>query len=165
MKPRTRLVLEHLEGRCCPALTASLTGNTLSIVGFADNGSINIVQDTTTAGTIQVLDGATPVTGSPFAGVNNLRIKLTEADDNVTIDLGGQTLAGNIGAHLGNGVNQFAVTNGGVGGRVELHAGNGVDTVKFGDGTAALALQSVEVTLNRGDNTFVLAGNVTVGAS
>src|SRR4051794_26654557 len=102
MKSRTRLALESLEDRWCPALTATLAAGTLTITGTAAD-SIQITQDSTTAGTINVLDGSDAVSDSPFTGVTNIRLNLTKADDHVTIDLGGQTFSGDVAANLGGG--------------------------------------------------------------
>src|SRR5262245_33244071 len=110
-----RLAVERLEDRWCPAVTATLRSGTLFISGSADNGAIAITQDATTAGTINVLDGTTAVSGAPFTGVKNIRLNLTSADDKVTIDLGGQTLSGNINANLGDGANDLTVTDGTLG--------------------------------------------------
>jgi hypothetical protein len=59
MKSAFRFAIERLEDRWCPALTATLRSGTLTISGSADNGAIGIVQDSTTAGTINVTDGTT----------------------------------------------------------------------------------------------------------
>lgn len=165
MKSRTRLALEQLENRWCPSLTTSLRSGTLTISGAADNGSISVVQDSTTAGTIQVLDGTTPVSGSPFTSVSNVRLNLTSADDKVTLDLGGQALSGNVTANLGAGANTLSVLNGTVGGRLAVSAGDGDDVVTLGDGTAALSLKSVDVSLNGGTDTLTVAGNTTISRS
>ena len=159
---KTRPVIEQLEDRFCPALTASLRGTTLLISGTADNGSIRVVQDATTAGTIQVLDGDTAVGESPFTGVRNVRLNLTSADDNVTIDFGGQTLSGSVTANLGGGANQLSVVNGTLGGRLSVSAGDGDDTVTLGDGTTALSLKDVELKLDGGVDSVTLASEATV---
>src|SRR4051812_13275201 len=111
MKFRTRFTVEQLETRWCPAVTATLKSGTLSLSGSADNGSISIVQDSTTAGTITVLDGTTAVSGSPFTGVKSIRGNLTKADDHVTLDLGGQTFTGNVAINLGEGANTLTAVN------------------------------------------------------
>src|SRR5262245_44933930 len=112
MKSRARLALESLEGRWCPAVTAALNAGVLTISGVADNGSISVAQDVTTAGTITVSDGDTAVTGSPFTGVTGIRLNLTSTDDKVTIDLGGQTFSGKVSANLGGGADTLTVQNG-----------------------------------------------------
>src|SRR5262245_22202250 len=132
MKTRTQLGIDTLENRWCPSVTAALKGSTLVISGSADNGAISVVQDSTTAGTFQVLDGTTAVGDTSYSGVKNIRFNLTEADDEVKIDLGGQTLAGSIAANLGDGANSLSVTNGGIAGRLTVAAANGDDTVTLG---------------------------------
>src|SRR5262249_19222038 len=132
------------------------------ISGTADNGSIHVVQDSTTAGTFQVLDGTTPVNTSPLTGVKNIRLNLTSADDNVAIDLGGQTFSGSVTAHLGGGANQLTVVKGGIGGRLAVTAGDGDDTVTLGDGATALSLKDVDLELFGGTDTVTLASQATV---
>jgi hypothetical protein len=165
MKHWTRLSVEHLESRWCPSLTAALRGTTLTISGTADNGSISVVQDTTTAGTIRVLDGTTAVSGSPFTGVTNIRLNLTDADDRVKIDLGGQTLSGNVVANLGDGANDLTVVHGGVGGRLIVGAGEGDDAVTLGDGTADLSVRDAFVNLDGGIDTLTVKSGVDVSRS
>ena len=120
MQPKNRLSLEALEDRWCPALTAALTSGVLTISGTADTGPIQITQDSTTAGTISVSDGGTAVTDSPFAGVTSIRLNLTEADDTVVVDLGGQTFFGPIVANLGVGANSLTVQNGSLDGDLSV---------------------------------------------
>jgi len=162
--PRTRLTLERLEDRWCPAVTATLQNATLTISGAAVNGSIGVVQDATTAGTINVFDGATPVNATPFTGVKNIKFKLTAADDKVTVDLGGKTLAGDVNAGLGAGKNSLTVTNGGVGGNLGVAAGDGDDTVTLG-GTGTLALKDVQLAVDGGIDTVSVKSGVTVSRS
>ena len=165
MKSRKRLGVEYLEGRWCPALTATLSHGTLTIAGTADNGAVNVAQDSATAGTITVTDGDTAVTGSPFTGVTNIRLRLTDADDTVAIDLGGQTLSGSILALLGGGADSLTVTNGAVGRRLSVAGGNDDDTVTLGDGTAELTIRDAELALFGGLDTITVSGNVTVSRS
>jgi fibronectin-binding autotransporter adhesin len=155
------LTLEKLEDRLCPSLTASLQSGTLAVSGTANNGSISVVQDSTTPGTVKVFDGNTAV-GSPFTGVNNVRLNLTGADDKVTVDLGGQKLSGGVTANLGAGTNSLAVVNGSLGGALQANAGAGNDTVTLGDGTKALSLTDVGMILGGGTNTVAVHGKVNV---
>jgi len=116
MKTQTRrLALEALESRWCPAVTASLSGTTLTISGNSA-GEIAITQDSTTAGTITVKDNGAQVGTGAFTGVKNIKLNLTEADDKVTIDLGGNTLAGSVSANLGAGANSLTVEKGTIAG-------------------------------------------------
>ena len=162
MKVRNRLTVEPLEDRWCPAVTATLRSGTLTISGAADNGTIQVMQDATTAGTIQVLDGDSAVGGSPFTGVTNIRLNLTDADDDVTIDLGGQTLSGGILANLGAGANELTVVNGSVGGRLAVRSGDGDDTVTLGDGTDALALRDADIALYGGIDAVTVSADVSI---
>jgi len=165
MKSAFRLAVERLEDRWCPALTATLRSGTLLISGSADNGAISIVQDSTTAGTINVTDGSTAVSGAPFTGVNNIRLNLTDADDKVTIDLGGQTLSGSVTASLGDGANDLSVVNGTIGGRLAVNAGNGDDTVTLGDGTKSLSVKDVSLGLFGGMDTVDVKSAVDITRS
>src|SRR5262245_15252106 len=121
MKSRTRLALECLEDRWCPALTATLASGTLTITGAADT-AVNITQDSTTPGTINVLDGSSAVSDSPFTGVTSIRLNLTSADDDVHIDLGGQTFTGNVVANLGGGADSVTLLNGSIDGNLAVVA-------------------------------------------
>jgi hypothetical protein len=165
MTPRFRPAVERLEDRWCPALTTTLRGGTLTISGTADNGSISILQDATTAGTITVDDGSTAVSGSPFTGVSNIRLNLTDADDQVKIDLGGQTLKGSVVANLGDGANNLSVVNGAIGGRFAVHAGNEDDLVTLGDGTNALTIRDADIELDGGMDTLTVKSGVDVTRS
>jgi fibronectin-binding autotransporter adhesin len=176
MKVRTRrLALERLEHRWCPALTASLSAGTLTIAGTADNGSIAITQDATTPGTMSVADGTAAVGNSPFTGVKNLRLNLTSADDKVTIDLGGQTLSGNVLANLGGGADSLTVQNGTLGGNLIVNdssaagcgphgsratstADTGLDTINLAAGTT---VKGMGVQTGQGGADVTVAGHVT----
>src|SRR5262245_10517492 len=120
MRLKNRLALEALEARWCPALTTSLNDGVLTISGTADNGTISVVQDSTTAGTITVSDGTVAADGGPFTGVTSIRLNLTSADDKVTIDLGGLALEGSVVANLGAGANTLSVSNGEIGGTLAV---------------------------------------------
>ena len=161
MKTRSRLNLESLENKLCPTITASLKSGTLYISGKADNGSIAVIQDSATAGKIQVFDGITPITGSPFSGVANIRVVLGTADDAVAVDLGGKALPGNISAYMGNGANNLSVTNGAAN-RLTINAGANDDTVTLGNGVDGLQLNDGMVILNDGFDTLNVEPDVTV---
>lgn len=162
MTSRKPLVVERLEDRWCPALTASLKGGTLTVSGAADNGSIQVVQSSTTAGSIKVLDGTTEV-GS-FTGVKNVRLNLGSADDVVAIDLGGQSLSGSILANLGGGANELTLTNGTLG-RLSVGSGEGDDEVTLGDGSTALSVKDADLTLFGGIDTVTVKSGVEVTRS
>ncbi len=161
MRKTPPLALEYLEDRVCPSLTTSLQNGTLLVSGTANNGSISVVQDSKTPGTVQVFDGATAV-GNPFTGVSNIRFSLTGADDKVTVDLGGQKLSGGVNANLGAGTNSLTVVNGSLGGSLVANAGGGTDTVTLGDGTKALSLNDATLNMGGGANTVAVQGGVTV---
>jgi len=175
MQAQTRRpALEWLEDRWCPALTATLSGTTLTISGTADNGSIAITQDSTTPGTISVADGTTAVGNGPFTGVSNVRLNLTGADDKVTIDLGGQTLSGGVLANLGAGANSLTVQNGTLGGNLIVSDGTGaqgphhsrttptadtgLDTITLAAGTT---VKNMGVLTGQGGADVTVAGDVT----
>ncbi|MFL5329625.1 MAG: hypothetical protein ACJ8C4_12000 [Gemmataceae bacterium] len=160
MTRRSLFRLEQLENRWCPAVTARLALGTLTISG-TPAATLSIVQDSTTAGKIQVFDGVTPVTGSPFTGVNNLRLSLGTSADTVAIDLGGKTLPGYIVAALGAGANNLSVINGAAT-RVSIGASNDDDSVTLGDGISALTLQYADVSLTGGSDTVTLKNGTTL---
>src|SRR4051794_2255142 len=78
---RSRLSLETLETRWCPAVTAILSGGTLSLTG--DSTDLKITQ--TAAGTFSVTDNGSPVGGSSFASVKHLDIDLGAGNDKVAL--------------------------------------------------------------------------------
>lgn len=167
MKIQKRLSLEALEARWCPALTATLASGVLTISGTADNGTIAIAQDATTAGTVTVSDGTTAVTLRPFTGVKSIKLNLTEADDTVAVDLGGQTLAGRITANLGAGANSLSVTNGTLTGGLSVSGDTGNEGGRCGHGGfrggPGFRGGRGSTTADTGIDTVLIAAGATVG--
>jgi hypothetical protein len=159
MHLRSRLNLESLETKVCPAVTASLKSGTLYIGGKADNGSIAVIQDSGIAGKIQVFDGVTPITGSPFSGVANIRLVLGTSDDVVNIDLGGQALPGNIAAYMNNGTNSLSLTNGSLN-RLTVSTGVNDDTITLGNGVDGLTVTDGTVIVGDGYDSVTVNGDV-----
>lgn len=152
---RKSLAIESLEARWCPALTATLDEGVLTISGSADNGSVSVAQDSTTAGTFTVSDGSTAVSGSPFADVTSIRFNLTTADDNVSLDLGGQTFDGSVRANLGGGTDSFTVQNGELSERLAILSNFGHGKHHHRRGGAAT---------DAGADTITIANSATVGS-
>jgi len=163
MKSRTRLAIERLEDRWCPAVTATAKAGTLTLSG-SPTGTVQITQDSTTAGTFTVLDNGVAITGSPFTSVKNIKLNLGSANDTVAIDLGGKTLTGNVTANLGGGANTLTVVHGGVSGRLSVSAGDANDTVTLGSGTAndTLTLKEADIALDGGIDTLTVKSGVTI---
>lgn len=172
MKSRKILAVEQLEDRWCPALTATLSAGLLTISGSADNDAVKVVQDSAVAGTFDVLDGDEAVNSTPFTGVTNVRLNLTAADDQVTVDLGGQMLSGNITANLRGGANTFTVQNGDIGGILTVRSNapvigwfgwnaatdTGLDTVTLAEDSSA---KNVLIRGGQAGNNIQIEGDVT----
>lgn len=135
---RTRVFLEALEDRWCPSVNFSSNNGTLLITGSSSNPGGSIAITETAANTIAVTDGGNPVTTQ--TGIKNVTVKLTSADDNVAVNLGGFTLQGNLNINLGSGTNVLSLGNGTIGGELKVAAGSGTDHVTLGDGSTSLTV-------------------------
>src|SRR5262245_4254734 len=88
LRPRFRPRLETLETRACPAVTASRFFGVLTVSGAATTPGDVIAVEQSAAGTFVVKDGAATV--GTFTNINSVALKLTDADDKVDVNLGGQ---------------------------------------------------------------------------
>jgi hypothetical protein len=155
MKPprQNRLVLELLEARDCPSLSVQLLGSSLLITGTPAGTTGLTIQGT--GGKYSVTDGAT-VKGT--FGATNISMNLDHYNEPITINLGGQTLGGNVLMSLGTGnlsptlgANSVTIDNGTVGGSITVVNGSRNETLQLGHSTGTLSLH--------------VGGNVTVSSS
>ncbi|HXG09514.1 MAG TPA: hypothetical protein VNK04_06965 [Gemmataceae bacterium] len=174
-----RLSLEALEDRCCPSVTAHLTGGgTLMIRG--SSADLQITQ--TAAGSFDVVDAGV---SQSFSGVNSLHVKLGADNDVVTLDLGGFTgpdALDRVRIQLGAGDNQLTIANGEVGRSLRVQGGGGIDQVSLldslrvngdltvhlfaGDDVADVAAEvggRARFFLGSGNDTLTFAGEVGTG--
>jgi hypothetical protein len=159
LRPR-RLSVEVLEDRCCPSLTVTSLNGNLTISGTANSGSITVKE--TSSNTIEVDDGSTPV--STVNNVTNVTANLTSANDKVTVNLGGNTLTGNLTTNLSNGTNVVSVVNGTIGGNLNATGGFGNDTVVFGEAADTLTVNgNASFNLGNGANTLVMQNGTVNG--
>jgi hypothetical protein len=126
---KQRFLIEQLEDRSVPTVTAGLVHGQLLVKGKPD-GAVVITE--TAAGTFQVTDnGSTVGTVSGATGILVVdHDRAVPVNDNVPIDLGGFS-TGSICADLGLGQNTFTVTNGTVTGNVVYRAGKGSNDVEI----------------------------------
>src|SRR4051812_33156663 len=122
-------LVEELERRACPAVTAALSNDGDLVVSGDADGPVEIVaQD---ADTYQVTDNGV-VVGTVDGVKDDIRIKLSGtgsgADDTVTIDRAGQAVD-QVMADLGAGANSLTVQGGTVHGRLRYTGGSGADTL------------------------------------
>jgi hypothetical protein len=91
-----KMVLESLEDRLAPAITAGVSNGLLSVRGFSSTGVI-LLATTTNPGEITVSDGGTSFTAT---GVNSINVALSGAPlaQNVFLDLSaaGSAINGNV---------------------------------------------------------------------
>ena len=159
---RSRPMVEPLEDRWTPAVSATISSGTLLVTGAAITPGDTIAITQTSPGVFTVADGGVPVTISGSGAVSDLVVRLGRANDIVSIDLGGFTLAGSVSARLGGGTDSVTVANGTINGSLELAGGPGRDTMTVADGLnldGALA-----VTTAGGDDT-VTVGTATLGSA
>src|SRR5882757_10069446 len=113
--PFRLLRFEQFESRLCLATT----------VGLGSNGDLQVSGDT--AGPIEIiaLDADSynvTENGAPLATVNGvtraIRLELGSSNDDVTLDLAGQTVNKDVLVNLGGGNNTFTVKHGTIGGHL-----------------------------------------------
>lgn len=159
MKRRTcpRLNLQRLEDRSVPAVTASVVHGSLIIKGDATAASSNIAvtaKDTNgdgVADTFTVTDGSTAV-GS-FGGVTKeVTLRLSNADDTVSIDLGGLKTPRGLSVALGKGANTLTVADGTVQGSLAVLGGSGADAVTLGGAAGLTVNGNALIDLGGGDS-------------
>ncbi len=127
-----RPVLELLEGRYCPSLTIQTFSGNLLISGTPTGASgLNV---TGMAGKYQVMDG-THILGTYSA--SNITLNLQSYSEPITVDLGTQTLGGNLLLNVGLGnvsgsPKPILIEDGAVGGSITLTGGTGNEQLQLG---------------------------------
>src|SRR6478735_1804912 len=127
MRKRNKLHLEALERRYCLTVGVSVDDGDLIVSGDAD-GAIEI--KATAANTFEVSDNGV-VVGTVEGVTDDVRIRIdasAEANDQVTLDLGGQTID-KLMVNLGGGDNTFTLQGGTVKGAFTYSGGSGDDAV------------------------------------
>src|SRR4051812_24373304 len=99
---RTRLAVETLEDRRCPALNYFFDGSNLTIGdgmlrGAPVGGILTLTQN---ASDLTVADGASSTT---YAVTGNVTVRLNNVAATVNVDLDGNTMPGSLTINTGNG--------------------------------------------------------------
>src|SRR5437899_30199 len=128
MRKHLALRVDPLETRVCPSVTAILVDGNLAVQGDA-TGAVAITA--TAAGTFSVTDNGAAV--DTVSGVTRgvdiqLESQLKGVNDNVTVDLGAQTVD-HVLADLGSGNNSFLVEDGTITGDLSYSGKQGNDQV------------------------------------
>lgn len=120
-----RLVVETLEDRCVPANFSFVNGNLLISNPTVSGGSTSLTLTQTAPGSFSIVDGV----GAPilFDGVNGISVIGSSVGDDISIELGGFDLAGNLQLNTGAGDDTININNGGILGQVNLQTGIGDD--------------------------------------
>jgi hypothetical protein len=137
MARRVRLSLTNLEDRLAPAVSAVLSGGTLTLRG--DHAANSLTLTATAANTLEVsANGKALGNYLVNAGVS---IIMGNSSDSVRVSLGGFTFGGAVTADLGNSDDSFAVTaaGGGMNGPLTVRGGFGNDAVTVNAGVGAAA--------------------------
>jgi hypothetical protein len=125
-KRNSRLNIEQLERRACPAVTILDLGDSLKIVGDADNDLIEIVDQG---------GGALHVNGTDFFGIHRVEIDAKGGADEVHYQTAGELSVSEIRLKLGSGDDIAKLNLGAVRGELqsEIEGGAGADaiSVKF----------------------------------
>lgn len=143
---KRKFFLEGLEQRTCLAAAVTLSaGNLLVTNDFA----ADLVVTQTAADTWTVTDAGSPVGVGTFTGVTgNVTIRTQTADDQIEVDLNGQTAPKCVIVDSGAGADQVSIHGGTIGQTLDLRSGGGDDTVTV-DGTTVNGL----VNINTGNGT------------
>jgi large repetitive protein len=161
---RAFLSVEMLEQRWVPA-TVRFTAGTLFISNptiTAGGSNARVVQDAATANRFTVIDGSSSIT---FNGVASINYTGSNANDAVTLDLGGNTYTGSFTANTGNGNDTVTIlSSGGDGvmrGNATLLTGAGNDVVQINSGgsTAVTIGGNVQVTNSLGNDSFAVGAS------
>jgi hypothetical protein len=159
--------LETLEQRLALTVGVELNNGLLSITGDAD-GPVAVLVGTQTFGTetalgVTVVDNGAPI-GTPVRLTeltSGVQVKLNGtgvgADDQVTIDLGDQTLR-HLNVDLGEGTNRLTIANGTISRSVSVRGGSGADTVTVA--ADAVLDSTLMLSLGSGANSINIAGDV-----
>jgi hypothetical protein len=140
---RSRLAVERLEARDCPALAASFSGGSLSLSGVP-LGELDIVHTGSIASTFHVTDGGRNL--GTYTLSSNLTVTLMNRPADIKINLNGGRIPGSVTIDLGNGYigskppGQFSVDlydnnatpSGTIFGSVTIRRGNPQETLNVG---------------------------------
>jgi fibronectin-binding autotransporter adhesin len=176
---RARPSLEPLEDRWCPTVTASVTNGVLTVAGSPAAATDTVLVKETAAGTFEVDDGST-VIASGLTTVTSVKLGLTGATDIIDVDLGGNTLSGNLSAALGTTATTLTVADGTISGNLAVSGQGSADSVTVG-GTGTTLTVAKDSSINLGsqagnsvtvlsgatfsDDLFIAAASVTVNGT
>jgi hypothetical protein len=162
MKQRYRIrpSVEQMEDRWCPTVTASVKNGILTVAGTPTNATDLVQVKETAANTFEVDDAGTVVASGLTA--TSVKLNLTGTTDLVSVDLGGNKLAGSLVANLSNTSTTLTVADGTISGSL-LVSGRGTDSVTLGSaGTTLSVARDSDVDLDNSTNAIV---NVLSGVS
>jgi len=176
MHPRSRHLptLEILESRYCPSLSIENLPGTLFISGIPTNAGGTGFTITGAGGTdYQVKDG---MVNLGTYSTSNITLNLESYNEQISLNLEGQTLGGNVQMHLGHGnlgafTNSITIDDGTIGGSVAVNGGSGNDNLDLGQPQGVLPIQvggNVQFTGNNGaglGDSYFLADNSRVGGN
>jgi hypothetical protein len=143
--------LEAFEDRCCPSVTAQVSGGALLVQGGSAGLQINQVAERS----FEVIDEG--VNLGTFARVRRLQVDLGAEDDLVGLDLGGFATLNGASINLGDGSNELLAQNGTLR-QLQVDGGGGAD---FVDLSSSLTVNGrLAVRLFAGDDVFGTAAQV-----
>jgi hypothetical protein len=134
---RTRPSVEQMEDRWCPTVTASVKNGILTVAGTPTNATDLIQVKETAANTFEVDEAGTVVASGLTA--TSIKLNLSGTSDLVSVDLGGNTLAGSLVANLGNTSTNLTMADGTISGALNV-SGRGTDTVTLGSTDTTLSV-------------------------
>jgi fibronectin-binding autotransporter adhesin len=161
-KNRFHPTLEALEERWAPALSVTFDGSNLTIgdgglLGSPDGGTLTITQG---AGTVTVADSQPLGT---YAVTGKITVNLNNDPANTVFAMGGNSTAGSIAFHAGNGSDTVQFTGGGtVGGNLRITSGTGADSVTMG---TTNVVGGLTIKTNGGADSVTFAGASTIGGN
>jgi hypothetical protein len=157
---RARPALEPLEDRWCPTVTTAVNNGLLTVAGTPAASTDTILVKETAAGTFEVDDGGA-VIASGLTGVTNVKLALTGATDVINVDLGGNTLSGNLSAALGTTATTLTVSDGTISGKLAVSGQGSADAVTVGGTGTTLTVarnSSINLGSQAGNSVSVLSG-------
>jgi hypothetical protein len=138
-------------------ISAVLVEDDLIISGLS-GGEVQIVA--IQEDTFQIMDhGRLVFTVEGVTG--DLHVELGDADDQVTLDLGGYTFQQNVVVNLGGGDNAFQILDGAIGGHLTVDSADGRDDITISDGVTIR--KHTRVATGAGDDSFVFSGMIGRG--
>jgi hypothetical protein len=157
---RARPSLEPLEDRWCPTVTAAVNSGVLTVAGSPAASTDTVLVKETAAGTFEVDDGST-VIASGLTGVTSVKLSLTGATDVIDVDLGGNTLSGNLSAALGTTATTLTVADGTISGKLAVSGQGSADSVTVGSTGTTLTVardSSINLGSQAGNSATILSG-------